>query len=103
MAPAEVNDDFVDMLRACVEAEVEFVIVDAHALAVHGIARATGDIDILVRPTPSNADRVIAALQDFGAPLDAHGITARDFQTAARSTKSACPRDASTCSLRSRA
>lgn len=81
MAPPEINDDFIDMLRACTNAGVEFVVVGAHALAVHGIPRATGDIDLLVRPSSNNAARVITALQDFGAPLDAHNITATDFQT----------------------
>ena len=67
------------MLGAMLDAGVDFLIVGAHALAVHGIVRATGDIDLLVRPTPGNAHRVITALQAFGAPIAAHGISARDF------------------------
>ena len=39
------NDDFRDILRLLLEQGAEFVIVGAHALAVHGAARATGDID----------------------------------------------------------
>lgn len=53
------NEDFLDMLRALVEAEVEFLIVGAHALAVHGVPRATGDIDVFVRPSIENARRVM--------------------------------------------
>lgn len=75
----ELNDDFRDMLEALVVCEVEFVIVGAHALAAHGVPRATGDIDILVRPSDDNAARVIAALERFGAPLEAHGVTKSDF------------------------
>ncbi len=77
--PPEINDDFADMLRALVEAGVEFVVVGAHALAAHGLPRATGDIDLFVRPTDENARRVMLALAEFGAPIDAHGITAADF------------------------
>jgi hypothetical protein len=77
----ELNDDFVDMLSCLVAAGVEFVIVGAHALAAHGIARATGDIDIFVRPSVANAGRVVAALRTFGAPLEAHGVTEADFCT----------------------
>ena len=68
------NDDFRDILELLLEQGVEFVIVGAHALAVHGAARATGDIDLLVRPSRENAERVCAALREFGAPLRAHGV-----------------------------
>jgi hypothetical protein len=63
------NPDFADMLSALSEAGVEFLVVGAHALAVHGVARATGDLDIWVRPTPQNAERTLRALVSFGAPL----------------------------------
>ncbi len=76
---AELNDDFVDMLAALLRARVEFVLVGAHALAAHGLPRATGDIDIFVRASATNAERIFAALADFGAPIAAHGIAASDF------------------------
>lgn len=76
----ELNDDFLDLLRALIEAGVEFVVVGAHALAAHGHPRATGDLDVLVRPAPANAARVIEALLQFGAPLDAHGVSRADFE-----------------------
>jgi hypothetical protein len=47
-------------------ARVRFLIVGAHALAVHGRPRATGDLDILVEPTPANAARLAKALEGFG-------------------------------------
>ena len=63
------NRDFAEILSELFAAGAEFLIVGAHALAAHGIPRATGDLDIWVRPTPDNADRVLQALQRFGAPL----------------------------------
>lgn len=63
------NPDFVEMLSALSAAGVDYLIVGAHALAAHGLPRATGDLDIWVRPAPDNATRVIAALRAFGAPL----------------------------------
>src|SRR5438105_15369371 len=57
------------MLSALFAAGAEFLVVGAHALAAHGTPRATGDLDIWVRPTPENADRVLSALKAFGAPL----------------------------------
>lgn len=64
------NRDFVEMLAALSAADAEFLVVGAHAMAVHGRPRATGDLDLWVRASPGNADRVWTALESFGAPLD---------------------------------
>lgn len=75
----ETPDDFVDLV-ACLRAEgCEFLVVGAHALAAHGAPRATGDLDVLVRPDAANAQRVFRALVRFGAPVTAHGVAAEDF------------------------
>ena len=63
------NRDFVEMLSALSAAGVEYLIVGAYAMAAHGWPRATGDIDIWVRPTPENAERIMQALKQYGAPL----------------------------------
>ena len=63
------NPDFRDMLFALNGEGVEYLLVGAYALAVHGMPRATGDIDVWVRPSPENARRTLAALRRFGAPL----------------------------------
>jgi hypothetical protein len=65
-----VNDDFAEMLSALSAADADFLLIGAHALAVHGLVRATGDLDVWVRPTAENAERVWSALVHFGAPLD---------------------------------
>ncbi len=73
------NRDFVEMLSALCDAGAEFLIVGAHAMAVHSRPRATGDLDIWVRPTPENAERVWTALEVFGAPL--HELSKEDLST----------------------
>ena len=45
---------------------VEFVVVGAYALAFHGAPRFTGELDILVKPTPENASRLLTVLDAFG-------------------------------------
>ena len=77
----DVNEDFEDVLAALSAEHCEFVVVGAHALAAHGAPRATGDLDVFVRPSPENAARVFRALVRFGAPLAAHGVSAKDFST----------------------
>lgn len=71
------NRDFVEMLSALCEAGAEFLIVGAHALAAHGHPRATGDLDIWVRPSAENAERVLSALRAFGAPT--FGVTREEL------------------------
>ena len=73
------NADFRDLLTCLVREGVEFLLVDAYALAFHGVPRATGDIDVLVRATPANAERTWRALKAFGAPLAAAGVKPEDF------------------------
>jgi hypothetical protein len=61
--------DFRDLLRSFVDREVRFLVVGGYALAVHGRPRATGDLDLWIDATHENAERALAALRDFGAPL----------------------------------
>jgi hypothetical protein len=56
------NDDFRDMVALLCDEGAEFLIVGGYAVAFHGHPRATGDLDLLVRPTPENATRVWRAL-----------------------------------------
>jgi hypothetical protein len=73
------NTDFRDLLNAFLDHRVEFVVVGAWAAGVHGHPRATGDLDVFVRPEAENARRVVAALMAFGAPLATHGVGEADF------------------------
>jgi hypothetical protein len=73
------NPNFRDMLVALNDAEVDYLVVDAYAMAAHGCPRSTGDIDFWVRATPENAKRVWNALTSFGAPMSQ--VSVEDFST----------------------
>ena len=60
--PPEWNEFIGLLLRH----RVRFLLIGAHALAVHGRPRATLDLDVFVEPTLVNARRIGAALADFG-------------------------------------
>jgi hypothetical protein len=45
------------------------MIVGAYALGTHGYPRATGDIDIWVKPNNINSKKLYKALARFGAPV----------------------------------
>lgn len=74
------NRDWRDLFQALRDAEARFLIVGAHALAVHGIPRGTQDLDLWIDASPENARRVWTALLAFGAPLQPLGITLEDLQ-----------------------
>lgn len=77
-----VRRDF-EQLLACLNAHrVKYVVIGAHALAAHGVVRATADLDLYVKPTRSNAEHILAALADFGfGSLD---LTTSDFERPGR-------------------
>lgn len=77
----ELNPDFRDLLLAFCAEGVEFVIIGAHALALHGVPRFTGDLDVFVRPSHDNAERTWRALVRFGAPIKAAGVSVADLAT----------------------
>jgi hypothetical protein len=74
-----VNEDFLDAIAALLAADARFLVVGAHAMAAHGVPRATGDIDVWVDRDARNLDRVWRALMTFGAPLEALGIARSDL------------------------
>ena len=63
------NRDFHDMLSALCDEKAEFLLIGAYALAAHGYPRATGDMDLWIRATDDNAQRVWRALEKFKAPM----------------------------------
>jgi hypothetical protein len=75
-----VNPDFLDLLRLLLKAGARFMVVGAHAMAVHGVPRATGDLDVWVDLDSANAALVWAALLEFGAPVSAVGIRREDLE-----------------------
>jgi hypothetical protein len=72
-------EDFRAVLAELVKADARFLVVGAHALGVHGVPRATVDLDIWIERSLDNARRVWAALAAFGAPLYALKIEETDF------------------------
>lgn len=71
--------DFHDLLSELLRSDAKFLVVGAHALSVHGIPRATADLDVWVKPDPDNAARVYEALLRFGVPLEELGVKVTDL------------------------
>ena len=76
----ELSPDFQEFLRSFVAHDVRFLIVGGYALAAHGHPRYTKDLDVWVWTDPTNSERVVAALEEFG--FGGLGLTAADFEAA---------------------
>ena len=76
------TEDIRDFLTALSAAAVDHVVVGAHALAAHGRVRATGDLDVLVRPSRENAERLQQAIFEFAdASLEYFGVSVEELST----------------------
>ncbi|MCI0571566.1 MAG: nucleotidyltransferase [Myxococcaceae bacterium] len=69
-------NDYLRLLQALTEAEVEFVIVGGTAAVLHGSATATYDLDVLMPFTPSNCERLLRAVSPLH-PRFAHTVDKR--------------------------
>jgi predicted nucleotidyltransferase len=61
----------LELLRALLDHEVEFIVIGGFALAPYGFVRATDDLDVVLRPDEENLERLVAfalqSLADGGA------------------------------------
>src|ERR1700745_3424472 len=55
--------EFLELLNA---RGVEYLVVGAHCLAFHSRPRYTGGLDVLVRPSKSDAVALVALFREFG-------------------------------------
>ena len=73
----ELNRDFSEFIASCVAHDVRFLIVGGYAVAAHGHPRFTKALDVWVWVDPQNADRLVAALHEFG--FGSLGLDPADF------------------------
>jgi hypothetical protein len=73
---------FLDILQVLVRHEVEFILVGGVAAILEGAPVSTLDLDIVLRPTSDNRDRLVTALREMNAryrdPAGRHIIPDRE-------------------------
>jgi hypothetical protein len=57
------RDEILRVLRAFEESGLEYVLIGATAMGFHGLVRATEDLDLFIRATAENVERLRAALR----------------------------------------
>lgn len=71
------NKDLKEFIESFNENHVDYMVVGGIAVAYYGYPRYTGDIDIWIKKTEENAEKIISALNDFGfSELD---LTVKDL------------------------
>ena len=58
------RDELLRVLRAFESAGLEYVMIGAAAMGLHGLVRATEDVDLIIRATPDNVERLRRALTE---------------------------------------
>ena len=65
------HPDFKDFLSLLNSRGVEYLLVGGYAVGYHGYPRSTGDMDVWIALSNSNAQKAATVLRDFGMPKDA--------------------------------
>jgi hypothetical protein len=74
------REEVIRVLRAFEAAGLEYVLIGAAALGFHGLVRATEDLDILIRATAENVERLRIALRKaYDGDPHIEEITAADL------------------------
>lgn len=74
------RDEILRVLRAFETSGLEYVLIGATAMGFHGIVRATEDVDLVIRATPENVERLRVALREsYDHDPHIEQITAEDL------------------------
>jgi len=61
--------DLQELIQACNDHDVEYILVGGYAVILHGYNRTTGDIDVWINPTKANYDKLLLAFDQFQMPI----------------------------------
>jgi hypothetical protein len=59
------HPEFIKVLKALLNYNVEFLLIGGYAVNYHGFGRPTGDLDIWLRPDDGNRTKCIAAFKEL--------------------------------------
>ncbi len=71
------SQDFEDFIKLLNQYKVDYLIVGGYAMAFHGKPRYTGDLDIWIDISESNALKLLLVIQNFG--FSSLGFKKEDF------------------------
>jgi predicted nucleotidyltransferase len=72
-------DEALKVLASLEKEGVDYVLVGGAALTVHGLVRATEDLDLFIRPTAENVERLRKALRSVYQDPNVDEISTEDL------------------------
>ena len=84
MPKIKLENDFVDFVELCNLHAVEYLIIGGYAVSFHGYPRSTKDLDICIKISEENAEKMVQVITDFGLgslKLVREDFLKRDFIT----------------------
>jgi hypothetical protein len=73
------RDELVRVLRAFESSGLEYVLIGAAAMGLHGLVRATEDVDLIIRASPENVERLRRAFNEVYADPQVADIRTGDL------------------------
>ena len=71
------SQDFKEFVLLLNEKKIDYLVVGGYAVGVHGYPRYTGDIDIWIRVSDENSNKMVSVLEEFG--FSSYNLTKDDF------------------------
>lgn len=65
-----IYQDFLELLLVLEKHRVEYAVIGGYAVGMYAEPRYTKDLDLIVVPSENNGTALIAALEEFGAPVN---------------------------------
>ncbi len=69
--------DFREFIKLLNKNGVEYLVIGGYAVVFHGYVRTTVDLDIWIKNSSKNSEKIFQALKDFG--FGSVGLTPADF------------------------
>jgi hypothetical protein len=66
MQKLKLETEFIDFVNLCNKYKVEYLVVGGYAVSIHGYPRSTKDLDICIRVSNENAEKMVEVINEFG-------------------------------------
>ncbi len=62
----KLEDDFIEFLRLCNKHNLQYLVIGGYAVSIHGYPRATKDLDVCIKMSDENAEKMVQVIDEFG-------------------------------------
>lgn len=59
-------EEHIEILKSLIKNQVDFLLIGGYAVIYYGYRRTTGDLDLWIKPSNSNKEKLIKAFSELG-------------------------------------